>query len=324
MRRLVLATLVACVACPVPSSLAASHPILRLSTVGQFGTTPYPSSAIVSELLTTGAPLGQSFYARTAGPGSDDHDPSLSSLGFSSEPLQVSMDPRRNASYQMVYSRCGGTGATLSCGLFARARDSQEVDPTPVTPGAIGTRDRLPSTYGGATAFARSTAGSTLAELRYVATVGGISRKVPAGPATKDAEPIGIALHGHTLAYVWSWRTTTGSHTSLRLYTPGARTRTLLTLPSTRGRIIGPTWQKRQLVFAVRRNGSSTWYRFDPSTTRYSSARGPRNLIAVAAADRYLYWETGSTTSLRSGLCPAGDCGLWLDQPSFHRSSRPR
>lgn len=325
MRTFFLATLMVCAVLPVQAAMALpSRPILRVAAVGQFGTTPYPSSAIVSSALQTGAPAGQPYYARTAGIGSDARNSFLSSLGFSTEPVQVSMDPRRDAPYRMVYSRCAGSGAMAGCALFAQVRGEHMVEPVVVTPAVVGTRDRLPSTYGGATAFARSRLGSASAELRYAATIGGPSSRVPGGPGgTGAAEPLGVAMHGEMIAYVWSWRTKTGSHSSLRLYRRGGATETLVALPSARGRIIGPSWQKRRLVFGVRRNGLSTLYRYDPSTRRYASAQGPRKLAAIAATDTYLYWQTASTTSLRSGLCPASGCALWLDQPSFGGAARP-
>jgi hypothetical protein len=326
MRRVFIATLMVSAVLPTQAAMAqADRPVLRLSTVGQFGTTPYPSSAIVSDVLRTGAPAGQPFYARTAGPGSVERDSALSSLAFSSEPFQVSMDPRRDAPYRMVYSRCAGSGAMGSCALFAQVRGGQEVNPTTVTPAAVGTRDRLPSTYGSAVAFARSRFANDVTELRYVASLGGPSREIPGGPTgTGTAQPLGIAMHGRTIAYVWAWRTKSGNRTSLRLYRPHGESQTLATLSSGRGRIIGPSWQKGRVVFGVRRNGLSTLYRYDPSTRQFASARGPRNLAAIAGTDRYLYWQTAPARSLRSGLCPASDCALWLDQPSFRRAARPQ
>jgi hypothetical protein len=209
MRTFFLATLMVCAELPAQAAMALpSRPILRVAAVGQFGTTPYPSSAIVSSVLQTGAPAGQPFYARTAGIGSDARNSFLSSLGFSSEPVQVSMDPRRDAPYRMVYSRCAGSGAMAGCALFAQVRGEQVVEPVVVTPAVVGTRDRLPSTYGGATAFARSRVGSASAELRYAATIGGPSSRVPGGPGgTSAAGPLGVAMHGEMIAYVWSWRT---------------------------------------------------------------------------------------------------------------------
>jgi hypothetical protein len=194
MRTFFLATLMVSAVLPAQAAMALpSRPILRVAAVGQFGTTPYPSSAILSSVLQTGAPPGQPYYARTAGIGSDARNSFLSSLGFSSEPVQVSMDPRRDAPYRMVYSRCAGSGAMASCALFAHVRGEQVVEPFVVTPAAVGTRDRLPSTFGGATAFARSRAGSASAE--------GALRRIARGPLPGGPER--VVLSGTSYGGTW-------------------------------------------------------------------------------------------------------------------------
>lgn len=290
-------------AAPAPAR-AALRPIARVPSVGQFGTTPDLFSAIVNGFSPGNTPPGQPYYARLAGGPVDDRTSDLSLLGFSSEPLQVSMDPRPDAPYRWVYSLCSGTGASATCALRSQQLGGQTLY-DPVTDSAVGTRDRLPSTYGGATAFSRSRAGERSAQLRYAAAIGAASQPLLGGPqGTGAAGPLGIALHARVVAYVWRWKAPSGYKTALRLQRVGSATQTLVSLPAARGRVIGPSWQGRRLIFGIRRpSGASTWYRYDPATRRYASAKGPHNLAAVAATRRFLYWQSAAPRALRTGRC---------------------
>jgi hypothetical protein len=309
----------------LPASASAS-PILRLPSVGQFGTTPDLSAAIVSPLAPGVTPPGQPYYARTAGAASDDRSSTLGLLGFSSEPFEISMDPRRNAPYRWVYSQCTGTGPSATCALLSQQLDTQSVSPLPVTESSVGTRDRLPSTYGGATAYSRSRAGERSAQLRYAAAIGAPSQPLPGGPEGAGASgPLGVALRARVVAYVWRWKGSGGYKTALRLHRLGGATRTLVSLPAARGRVIGPSWQDGRLIFGIRhRSGASTWYRYDPATHRYAAARAPRNLASVAATRTSLYWQSATSRELNTGHCSPPGCALDLAAPRFKRSPAPR
>jgi hypothetical protein len=303
---------------------AAARPILRVPSVGQFGTTPDLSSAIVNGVSSGNTPPGQPYFARLAGGPVDDRTSDLAALGTSSEPFEVSMDPRRDAPYRYVYSQCAGTGASATCALRSQQLGGQTLF-DPVTDSAVGIRDRLPSTYGGATAFSRSRAGERSAQLRYAATIGAQSQPLPGGPrGTGASGPLGIALRADVVAYVWRWKAPSGYKTALRLHRLGAATQTLVSLPAPRGRVIGPTWQGRRLIFAIRRpSGASTWYRYDPATRRYAFAGGPHNIASIAATRTSVYWQSATSRALRSGRCRPPGCALDVAAPRFRASTAP-
>ncbi|MEA2130672.1 MAG: hypothetical protein QOJ85_3563 [Solirubrobacteraceae bacterium] len=148
-------------AAPPPAG-GSARPIVRVPSVGQFGTTPDLSSAIVNGVSSGNTPPGEPYFARTAGAGSEPRNPELSFLGTSSEPFDVSMDPRRDAPYRYVYSKCSGTGSSATCSLFTQELRNQFFYPPLATDSVTGTRDRLPSTYGGATAFSRGRGPATV------------------------------------------------------------------------------------------------------------------------------------------------------------------
>jgi hypothetical protein len=311
-------------AAPPPAG-GSARPIVRVPSVGQFGTTPDLSSAIVNGVSSGNTPPGEPYFARTAGAGSEPRNPELSFLGTSSEPFGVSLDPRRDAPYRYVYSKCSGTGSSATCSLFTQELGNQFFYPPLATDSVAGTRDRLPSTYGGATAFSRGRAGDRSAQLRYAAAIGAPSQPLPGGPrGTGASGPLGIALRARVVAYVWRWKAPSGYRTALRLQRRGTTTQTLVSLPAAGGRVIGPTWQGRRLIFGIRRpSGPSTWYRYDPATHRYASAAGPHNLGSVAATRTFLYWQTATSRALSSGRCSPPGCALYLGAPRFQTSPAP-
>jgi hypothetical protein len=179
-------------AAPVPAG-AALRPIARVPSVGQFGTTPDLFSAIVNGFSPGNTPPGQPYYARLAGGPVDDRTFDLSFLGFSSEPLQVSMDPRPDAPYRWVYSLCSGTGASVTCALRSQELGGQTLY-DPVTDSAVRARDRLPAPTA-ARRRLQNPGGGALGAAALRAAIGAALQPLPGGPrGTGAAGPLGIAL----------------------------------------------------------------------------------------------------------------------------------
>jgi hypothetical protein len=314
-------------ACSVATAAATEgeRPIVRVASVSQFAATPHPSSAIVNGYSAGSGPAGHPYFLRMAGGGADDHDASLGYIGFSSLPLESSMDPRPNRGKRLIYSQCLAQAGTTTCGLLAQSLASPAT-PVSVTAPVAGAKDRLPSTYGDATVFLRTEAGERSGQLRFAPSIGAPSQPLPGGPqGSGTATAAGIALRDRDVAYVWRWTTSSGVvRTALRSHRiGGSTTTTLVSMPVRRGVLIGPSWQGSRLIFGVRRrSGASTWYRYDPRTRRYMSAEAPRNLAAVTATHLFLYWETAGASALATGLCRSPGCALHLSNPRFH-SSRP-
>jgi hypothetical protein len=279
----------------------------------------------VNGYSTGSGPAGHPYFLRMAGGGAEDHDAALGSIGFSSMPLESSMDPRPNRGQRLVYSQCLTQAETTTCGLLAQSLASPAA-PVSVTPPSPGAKDRLPSVYGDATVFLRTQPGDRAGQLRLAPTIGSPSQPLPGGSqGSGTATATGIALHDRDVAYVWRWTTSSGVvRTSLRSHRIGGSTTTLVSLPARRGVLIGPSWRGSRLIFGVRRpSGASTWYRYDPGTRRYMSAAAPRNLAAVTATRLFLYWETAGPAALRTGLCRSPGCALHLSNPRFHSSRAP-
>jgi hypothetical protein len=308
------------------SATAGERPIVRVASVSQFAATPHPSSAIVNGYSTGSGPAGHPYFLRKAGGGSDDHDASLGFIGFSSLPIESSMDPRPNRGQRLVYSECVAEAGTTTCGLLAQSLTSPAIRPERVTDSVTGAKDRLPSTYGDATVFLRTPAGERSGHLRLAPSIGAPSQPLPGGPqGSGTATATGIGLRDRDVAYVWRWTTSSGVvRNALRSHRIGGSTTTLVSMPIRRGVLIGPSWQGSRLIFGVRtRSGASTWYRYDPRTHRYMSAKAPGALAAVTATRRFLYWETAGASALDTGLCRSPGCALNLSNPRFRSARAP-
>lgn len=324
--------MVACVGATLGSATATAKPFVRLPSVGQFAVLPSSKTAIVNVRSPGNGLPGQPYTLRTAGVGSLANDSSVGFSPFSSLPIETAIDPRSTVGRMLVYSQCqaDATSGVVTCGLLAHDLAPRSpvllpsVGVTEVVPGA---RDRLPSTYGNATVFVRTLPGSSSGQLRLASSFGAPSVQLSGGPAGKGASTAsGTALRGTSVAHVWRWTDTSGTRRSaLRLQRIEASPKTVLSMPSTRGVLVGPSWQGSRLIFAVRRrSGASTWYRYDPSTRRYQSAPGPRNIGSIAATNTFVYWQTAGPSALRTGICSRPGCALEAASLVFHRSRMPR
>lgn len=287
--------------------------------------------AIVSDASVPNGPPGEPYYAKTVGRGPGGRAAALSTLGFSSQPLQVAIDPRSGTTNRAVYSVCpgGDRHGRPICSLFAQPLVGGTGHGTPVTDTPEAGSDRFPSAYRGAVAFARSVSGRDLAELRYVGNEpGAASRRLAGGPrGSGEAGPTGVALRGSRVAYVWRWKPSSGpARDTLQIQVlDQGKPNTVVSVSESSGRVIGPVWKGDHLLFAVRRVNGSRWYRYDPSTRRFGSASAPSNIVGFTIGGSALFWQTGTSGALRSGLCaPQGGCGVYSGGlPRFRSARRP-
>lgn len=329
MRTIGMLVLVAALALAGASQASAAERLTYLPSLDPFGADSQP--AAYASYKSTNPLAADHPYSAIEVRSRDRRDWSLASLGASSLPFEITRDPRSNRK-RLVYSQCATAheSSATTCAIIAQELQvpvSQQPVFAAISDPAPGMLDRLPSGYAGAAAFARSIPGSTVDELRYTPSGSSTSQRLHGGPAgTGPARLMGVALRDSTVAYVWKHELT-GSRTRYTLFTQriGQSPRTILSLDSTRGRIIGPAWRGARLAFAVRRAGSSRLYDYAPASRTFRSARGPSRLATFAIGDSSLFWQTASGQTLSTGTCPSRGCPLLRgDLPTFQRASAPR
>lgn len=305
---------------------AAAVRVGNVATVGPFAADSQ-GSALISD-RGAGGPAGHPYLARQMFSKNDRGD-SIGALGFSSLPFQISLDPRSGSQKRVFYSQCltPESASSTTCAIVAQDLVGGAGQPVAVSDTTTGTQDRLPSAYGGAVAFARSVPGGSVDQLRYTASGSRTSQVVRGGPRGVGAARLtGIALRGSTIAFVWKWKPSS-ERTRYSLITQRvdqSSRRTVTSLDSMRGRIIGPVWRGSRVVFGVRKPGSSRFYDYDPSGRRFRSAAGPDGLASFAVASSTLLWQTATGGSLSSGVCGGSGCPLMRGGlPSFKRSRAP-
>jgi hypothetical protein len=307
---------------------SASVRIARVATLDPFGADAQPA-AYVSYKGITGSP-GQLPYTARMVLSKNDRDDSISALGSSILPFQISPDPLSGTRKRLVYSQCltfEGT-STPTCAILAQDTVAAAGDtprPAALSDPTAGVQDRLPSGYGGAAAFARSTPGSTTDEVRYTPAGSGVSRHLHGGPrGMGSAKVTGVALRGTTVAYVWT-RKLAGSRTRYTLFTErvGQPRRTIVSLDSTRGRILGPVWHGARVAFAVRHAGTSRLYDYAPASQTFRSAAGPSMLAVFSIGGSNLLWVTAPDRTLSRGTCGASGCPLLRGGLPAFKPSRP-
>lgn len=297
--------------------------LARLAVIGPLSADGQPS-AFVSDKSTSG-PANHPYYARRIMSRNDRGD-QLASLGFSSLPFQISRDPRTS---MLVYSQCvvatGGSAST--CAILRQPLVGATGRPIPVSQPDVGVRDRLPAAYGGGVAFSRTAPGSEADVLLYTGAGGTSPKQLPVGPRGHGrAEALGVALRGTQVAYIWRWNTSTGRRYALRTVSvSGDKARTVLTLPSSRGRLIGPVFSGRRIMFVLRRGLKSRLYEYDLSGRIFRSAGIADRVGAFTTAGKQLFWQTASSASIDSGSCGSAKCTLVRGRlPAMRRSDRPR
>lgn len=323
------AILVAALALMVASDASAAVRLTNLPSLDPFGADGQPAAYASYKSAN---PLGVDHpYSAVEVRSRNGRDQSLGSLGASSRPFQISRDPRSNRK-RLVYSQCATPrGSSLTtCAIVAQELQVPLGQPPFMaarSDPAAGMLDRLPSGYGGAAAFARSVPASMIDELRYTPAASSTSRRLRGGPAgTAAARLTGVALRGSTVAYVWK-RKVSASRSRYTLFTEriGQSRRTIVSLDSTRGRIIGPVWHGARITFAVRRHGTSRLYDYAPRSRRFRSAPGPAKLATFAIGGANLLWQTASGRALSTGNCGARGCPLYRAAlPTFKAARAPR
>lgn len=323
------AILVAVLALVVASDASAAVRLTNLPSLDPFGADGQPAAYASYKSAN---PLAVDHpYSAIEVRSRDGRDRSLGSLGASSLPFQISRDPRSKRK-RLVYSQCATPhGSSLTtCAIVAQELQVPLGQPpfmAAISDRAAGMLDRLPSGYGGAAAFARSVPASMIDELRYTPAGSSTSRRLRGGPVgTGAARLTGVALRGSTVAYVWK-RKVSASRLRYTLFTEriGQSRRTIVSLDSTRGRIIGPVWRGAGITFAVRRHGTSRLYDYAPRSRGFRSAPGPAKLATFAIGGANLLWQTASGRALSTGNCGARGCPLYRAAlPTFTAARAPR
>lgn len=309
-----------------PSTASAQALIGRVPLSGALAGDPSPPNAVGSSGFAPAVgPPGEPYFAQLTGP-ARGRSIAIASLDFSAQPIQFAFDARRVSQGAVVYSRCpvSGERGVPICQLYQQdlRGPARETVVTATPPEAS---DRLPSAYAGDVAFARFTPGRDVARVllqRSAAPAPAVLRGGPRG--TGEASPTGIALRGSSVAYVWRWRPRSGvTRFTLQLQRLGQPLRTIASMDSGDGRILGPVWKGPQLLFAIRSDGRSRFFSYDQTTRRFASAVGPRNLAAFAISGPRLYWQTARAADLRRGDCSGGCPLLSGSLPRLSRSGSP-
>lgn len=265
---------------------------------------------------TFGTPPGMPYFVSSL----RGRDSSVSSLGFSSEVVQLSLDPR-SSRQRVVASSCSPAQDTAapSCRLLTtELLGGSGVQPVGDTP--AGASDRLPSVYGAAVAFARFLPDRPVAQLRYLPAGAATSQPLRGGPrGVGSAAPTDVAARGSSIAYTWRWRPSIPRvRYTLQIQRLGQPLRTIRSVNSTDGRILGPVWVGTQLVYAVRTSGRVRLYRYDPTTRRTVQATGPANTATFTVSAGQLVYQSATAAQLSSGRCSEG-AGCRVFQTSLPR-----
>jgi hypothetical protein len=323
------AVFIAAVALMLASDASAAVQLTNLPSLDPFGADGQP--AAYASYKSTNPLAADHPYSAVEVRSLDGRDQALGSVGASSLPFQISRDPRSDRK-RLVYSQCvTSQGPSLTtCAILAQELQVPLGQPpfmAAMSDPAPGMLDRLPSAYGGAAAFARSTPTSMIDELRYTPAGSSTSQRLHGGPAgAGPARLIGVALRGTTVAYVWK-RNVSASRSRYTLFTErvGQPRRRIVSLDSTRARIIGPVWHGARITFAVRRQGTSRLYDFAPGSQTFRSAPGPASLASFAIGGTNLLWQTASGSALSAGNCGARGCPLYRGAlPRFRAARVPR
>jgi hypothetical protein len=316
------------VAMAVTSDAAAAVRLARLPSLVPFAADSVPA-AYIGDKSVTATPPGHPYFPRVIRNKHDKGGGSLDVLGDSSLPFELSLDPTSGSRKRLVYSRCVSAEAAgpPTCAILSFDVNGGASAPTPVSDPAVGVQDRLPSGYAGAAAFSRSSPGSRIDELRYVSAAGAASQRLRGGPqGAGAARLLGVSLRGTTVAYVWRWKPS-ATRTRYALFTEavGGPRRTVIALDSTRGRIVGPSWHRDRVAFAVRRGDSTRLYDYATRSRSFRSAPGPARLGTFAIAGHGLFWQTAGAGALRTGNCGPSGCPLFRGGlPAFRAGPRPR
>lgn len=277
-------------------------------------------------------PVGEPFFVKNISPGVRGGDVAIA--GTSSQPMQPAVDPRtRDAGRRLVWSACPGIEqrGTPRCSL--RQMIASDLAPTPIgdTPGDQA--DRLPSVYDGNVAFVRERGRGFDDQLRWLPA--GQSRSTalksgPRGAAESEGGPTGLALRERTLAYVWGWRPRPGlanTRYTLQTQTVGAKPKTIVSIPTSKGRIIGPVWDDSKLLFVVRTATSAALYRYTPSSRRFERTTAPSRAAAFGADAGSIYWTIAATAPRAGEILCGASCSVTSTargKLTFKRATKPR
>lgn len=325
-----ISLIVMALALMLASDAAASMRLAQLPSLDPFGADGQPA-AYVSYRSNDPVLAARPYSARVVR-FRDAREGSLSALGNSSLPFQISPDLRSGVRKRVAYSQCGAAPGSqaVTCAILAQDL-AVPVGGTPhtavVSDPAAGSLDRLPSIYAGAVAFARSSPGARAHELRYTPAGSSTSQRLHGGPlGSGRARVTGLALRGTTIAYVWK-RNVASSRVRYTLFTErtGERRHVVVSLDADRGRIIGPVWRGGRVAFAVRRAGSSRLYDYAPGSGTFRSAPGPSMLATFSIGGASLFWQTASSRELSTDTCGPSGCYLYRGGiPAYTRSQAPR
>jgi hypothetical protein len=233
--------------------------------------------------------------------------PSRLPVPASIETQQITVD--RRSPHTIVGSTCptGDRHGLPSCSLFELEPGGK---PIPIGDTPPSNEDRMPAIDGGRIVFVRQST-----QLRVLEGDKRTSRRLHGGPVRVAATygATGVALRGSHVAYSWEWqRSDLSTRNGVFIEAIGGRRRSVVALPTKRGRVIGPVWDGGRVLFAIRRSSSSRWYSYDPTRHRFRSAPAPRTLAGFALnGDGTLFWQLANRKSFESGLCqPAKSCPI--------------
>lgn len=248
-------------------------------------------------------------------------------LGSSARPLQTVFVEESPDHGVVLVSRCPAAPPVGAPACQLQFNDLPYGPPTTLTSPSGGAADRLPATDGRRFAFLRYPAGQPTAQL-LTATLAAPDRLIRLRGGRSGvgaAGSIGIAVHGKRVADVWKWRPRPGvTRTALRLQRVGDPTvTTVVSMPATSGRLVGPLWQGERLLFAVRRRSRTDLYRYMPSSRRFERATAPAQLAAFDLKADQLYSILASSSELIRGRCERS-CRVTVQTvPRFAPSTRP-